>query len=417
MRQLNLWMMGLSLVLGIQTLAQEEETRSPDAIPTLSNTAPTAEKTATLPPGMVEKVIEGSTTVEGASQARRKIIDEVTFKASEQIVQTLLGAARYKKNKNIIVDKIFRQASRYIPVIKAGDLLKTPEGQKLTVTLQINTKVLETLLQEQGLLYDNESSPMMIPFVSIEDQVRGENYRWWKAQNPQHLHSLADYLETQLQKSLFGLGFYVQRPDASQMRHLLPIAYQQDLLTPEQVQNLATRWSIPLAMQGDLTLRKDPNGESVMDLRLSVIQVSTGRVLAQLYRQNKLARKETFETLNLKKNLAFVVQAYKDLGQQMLEAWQRGVLTSTLVRLELQGPLPINKYELFKEALKTSNRSIRQVRERLISSQGVLFELEINGAVGDITGSLSQVTAGDRVFRLKGLNPDNTLILIPVGSR
>ncbi len=417
MRPMSLWIMGVILVVALTISAQEEESRSPDAIPTLSTTGTGSERSAILPVGVVEKIVEGTTNVEGATQARRKIIDEATFKASEQIIQTILGEARYKKNKNVIVDKIFRQASRYIPVIKTGDLMKTAEGQRLTVTLQINTKVLETLLQEQGLLYDNESAPMMIPFVGIEDQVRGENYRWWKAQNPVHLQAMADYLENQLQKSLFGLGFYVQRPGASEMRHLVPSVYQQELLTPEQIQSLATRWSIPLAMQGDFILRKDNGGEIVMDLRLSVLQVSTGRVLAQLYRQNKLAPKENLETLNLKKSLAFVVQAYKDLGQQMLEAWQRGVLTSTLVRLEIQGALPLNKYELFKEALKNSNRSIRQVRERVITSQGVLFELEINGAVGDLTNSLNHVMAGDRNFRLKGLNPDNTLIMIPESTR
>ena len=316
----------------------------------------------------------------------------------------------------MIVDKIFRQAGRYIPVIKAGELVKVPEGQKLSVTLQVNTKVLETLLQEQGLLYDNESAPMMIPFVVIDDQVRGNSYRWWRSQGLSAQQSLGDYLETQLQKILFPLGFYVQRPAATQMQMLVPSAFQQELLTPEQVQTLCTRWNIPLAMIGELLITKDRGNDVVFELRLSVMQVSTGRVLAQLYRQNKLSRKSSIEALNHRKDLNFVVQAYRDLGQQMTEAWQRGVLTSTLVRLEVQGGLPINKYEMFKEALKTSNRSIRQVRERSIAARSVLFELEITGAVGELTSSLTQMSAGGMAFKLKGLDAQNTLVMVPAAG-
>ena len=396
----------LSLILTLNAFAQEEdlqrEIRAPDSIPSI---------TPNLQSGIVEKVYEGTSNLESVTQARKKIIEEATQKTSEQYVQSLLGEARFKKHRNILNEKVYRQSSRFIPVIKAGDLQNTPEGQKLVVTLQVNTKILESLLQEQGMMNDGESAPMVIPFLSIEDQVHGDNFRWWKAQNPARLQGMEDFLETQLQKTLFSMGIFVQRPEAAQMRLMLPAMAQQDILTQEQIQSLATRWNIPLTLTGDLSIHKDLNGEVLLELRLAVNQVSSGRILAQLKRQNKLSIKENLESLNLKKALSFVVQAYQDLGQQMQEAWQRGSLTSTLVKLEVQGGLPINKYDLFKDSLKSANRSIRQVRERLISSQSVIFEIEFNGVVSDLTASLSQVTAGDRTYHFKGLNSSNTLIL------
>jgi hypothetical protein len=417
MFKLNVRIGMVAIILGcVSGVCQEFEARSPDALISTSNSMTAAEKSSSLSSGFVERVYEGTSKVEGAALARRKIIEEATFKVSEEIAQGILGEARYKKNKNVIVDKVFRQASRYVPVIKAGELLAVPEGQKLSVTLQVNTKVLETLLQQQGVLFDNESAPMMIPFIAIDDQTKAESFRWWRAQNPVNLAPMAEFLESQLQKVLFAQGFYVQRPGASRMHLMVPKAFQQDLLTPEQIQALAGRWGIPLALIGDLTFNQNAGGEFVIELHLSVNQIGTGRNLAQLYRQSKLGRKENLENLNFKKSLAFVVEAYKDLGQQMLEAWQRGVLTSTLVRLEVQGALPLSKYELFKDALKVANRSIRQVRERLITSQSVLFELEISGATGDISAGLGQIVAGDQTYKLKSVEAGNTFIMVPVGA-
>lgn len=406
----------VTLIIGSQVLAQEDDVRSPDAVTKAPAPAAVVEKGSTLPAGFVEKVYEGKVNVDGAVQARRKIVDEATFKVSEEVVQSILGEARYKKYKTQIVDKVFRHTSRFIPVIKTSDVVASEEGQKLTVTLQVNTKLLESLLQEQGIFSDNESAPMMIPFIAIDDQVRGESFAWWRPSNSPGLKTMEEFLESNLQKTLFAMGFYVQRPNAADMRLMIPSGFQYDTLTTEQINALSNRWNIPLAMTGDLTIHRDQSYEIVFDFRLAVTQVGTGRILAQLYRQSKLTKKESLDNMNLKKNLGFVLQAYKDIGQQLSEAWQKGVLTSTLVRLEVKGPLPINKYDAFKDALKASNRSIRQVRERVIGSQSVLFELEINGAANEIANSLSLIKAGDLAFRLKGFEGAGTIVMIPTSG-
>lgn len=391
--------------------SKKEEERSPDSVRPVDKVNLPEIKSNLLSSGIEEQVFDGVTNLEGAA-ARKKLTEEAMQSVSEQLAQGYLGEARYKKYKKVIQDKIFRYASRYIPVIKIGEMTKTPEGQKMRVSLQVNSKMFERMLLENNLLYENETALMMIPFLRIEDQVRGLNYRWWHPQTTNsNLKSISKYLELQLQDSLFKKGFYVQKPEWSLFHLLVPVSYQQDLLTPEQIQTLASRWNIPLAFSGDLVIKKNFNQEISLELRAYVIQVNTGRVLAQLYRQNTLPKNENLESLNLKKGLSFVVQAYSDLGQQMMEAWQRGILTSTLVRLELQSPLPINKYELFKEALKSANRSIRQVRERLITSQSVLFELEINGSLNDVASSLKQLKVGDIVYRYKGLDAQNRILL------
>lgn len=397
------------------TLSREEEgSRSPAAVskqPINTNAA----KIAVLPPGIEEKNYEGTSKLEGTSLARRKIIEEATLKISEEMVQSIIGEARFKKNKSVISDKIFKRASRYIPVIKTGDILKTAEGQKLTVTLQVNSKVLETMLQEQGLLYDNETSPMIMPFLVIDDQVNRDGFRWWRAQNSQRMQSMNDYLEKQMQNSFFSSGFFIQRPEASQLQMMVPNSMQQDFLSPEQIQILSKRWNIPITLVGELIMRNDTASqeEIVMELRLMVTQVSSGRVLAQLNRQSKLPKSETLGAMSLKKNFSFVVQALKDLTQQMQEAWRKGFLSSTLVRLEVQGPLVLSKYDLFKTALKTSNRSIRQVKERMITSKSVYFELEINGSVNDLVSGFKSVSTGDRTYKFKGVDAEGKLLLSP----
>lgn len=396
------------------SLSREEEERSPSAV-SKSPLNTSAAKIVVLPPGVEEKTYEGVSNVEGTSLARRKIIEEATQKISEELVESIMGEARFKKNKSAIAAKIFKQASRYIPVIKTGDLVKTAEGQKLTVTLQVNSKVLEMMLQEQGLLYDNETAPMIMPFLVIDDQVNRDGFRWWRIQNSLRMQSINDYFEKQMQNAFFSSGFFIQRPEASHLQMMVPAVLQQDFLSPEQMQNLANRWNVPITLVGDLLMRADSTSDEniVMELRLMVTQVSSGRVLAQLIRQSKLPKSETLGAMNLKKNFSFVVQAFKDLTQQMREAWQKGFLSSTLVRLEVQGPLTLGKYDLFKSSLKTSNRSIRQVKERLITSKSVYFELEINGSVNDLVSGFKPVSTGDRTYKFKGVDSEGKLLLSP----
>lgn len=396
------------------SLLREEEGRSPSAVSKQALSA-NAAKIVVLPPGVEEKYYDGVSKVEGTSLARRKIIEEATLKISEEMVQSMIGEARFKKNKPVIADKIFKRASRYIPVIKTGDLIKVSDGQKLTVTLQVNSKILETMLQEQGLLYDNETAPMIMPFLVIDDQVNRDGFRWWRTGNSLRMQSLNDYLEKQMQSAFFSSGFFIQRPEASQLQMMVPAFLQQEFLSPEQIQNLSKRWNVPITLMGDLLMRPDANSDEdiVIELRLMVTQVSSGRVLAQLSRQSKIPKSETLGAMNLKKNFSFVVQAFKDLTQQMKDAWQKGFLSSTLVRLEVQGPLTLGKYDLFKSALKTSNRSIRQVKERLITSKSVYFELAINGSVNDLVSGFKPVSTGDRTYKFKGVDADGKLLLSP----
>lgn len=391
--------------------SQDEDLRSPDALPSASWNQ---NKSVMLPAGVEEKTYEGVSKAESPSLARKKLIEEATTKISEEAVQSIIGEARFKKNKSIINDKILKQSSRYIPVIKTGDLIKLTEGHKLAVTLQVNSKVLELMLQEQGLLYDNETSPMMIPFVVIEDQISGDSFRWWRSKNSSRMQAMNDYLEKQIQNSFFSAGFFVQKPMASQMQLMIPSAFQQESLAPDQIQSLAKRWNIPITLIGDLSIKKAERstGTAVIELRLMLTQVSSGRILAQLNRQSKLAKNETVELANLRKQLGFVTQALKDLSLQLQEAWQKGALSSTLVQLEVQGPLGLSKYELFKNSLKATNRSIRQVKERLITGQSVFFELEINGSVQDLVSGFKPVNAGDQIYKFKGVDAANGKLLL-----
>ncbi len=389
------------------------ESRSPDAVSSTTVSSVNANKANVLGPGVEEKVYEGVTNLESATAARKKITDEAIQKVSEELVKGLLGEVRFKKSKSLIQDKILRSSSRFIPVVKTSDLVKTPEGQKMTVTLQISRRVLEGMLQENSLLYENEMSPMLLPFITVDDQTKGVSYRWWAQQRPPHLKNIYEFVESQLQEVLFKKGFYVQKPESAQYQLLIPRALEQSELSQDQMQFLATKWNFPLVLNGTLGIKKNSKDEVVLELQLSVLQVGSGRVLAQLLRQVTLSSGESLENLNTRKSLSFTVQAIEDLSLQMTEAWQRGVLSSTLVKLEVQGPLPLNKYDLFKDSLKSANRSIRQVRERLISSQGVQFELEINGSLNDVASSLKQVSVGDRQYHLKGVDSNNKIILAP----
>jgi hypothetical protein len=66
----------------------------------------------------------------------------------------------------------------------------------------------------------------------------------------------------------------------------------------------------------------------------------------------------------------------QDLASQVFEAWSRGTIGSSLYRLSLKGRLPLQMRDQFKEQMKLKLREIKNIKERLISSDVTTYELD-----------------------------------------
>jgi hypothetical protein len=131
------------------------------------------------PSDFIEKTYDGVSESENGTMARKEIVDNATEKVTSDLLHELLGDAKFNKNRTLLNTKIFKNSGRFIPVIKAGDLIKAEKGYKLSVFLQVNTKTLEAMLLENGLLYEFDSLPSILPMISIHDRVREKKVIWW----------------------------------------------------------------------------------------------------------------------------------------------------------------------------------------------------------------------------------------------
>jgi hypothetical protein len=86
--------------------------------------------------------------------------------------------------------------------------------------------------------------------------------------------------------------------------------------------------------------------------------------------------------------------ATQDLAAQVFEAWQKGALGANLYRLTIRGRLPLLQQEAFKDALKNKVREVKNVRERLISTEQVVYE--VDSAVGpkELAQKASEIEVG-----------------------
>src|SRR6185312_6605661 len=69
-------------------------------------------------------------------------------------------------------------------------------------------------------------------------------------------------------------------------------------------------------------------------------------------------------------------QVAQDLSSQVLEAWQRGAIGASLYKLVIRGHLPLQQQEALKDVVKNKVREVKNIRERLISSDSVIYEVD-----------------------------------------
>ena len=171
--------------------------------------------------------------------ARRDIMEQAYDSVSEDVIKDLIGEERYSRNKTVIKTKIMKNAARYIPFSKPSDLAADGPGFKMSVALRLSLKDLKTLLQENGLLNENESTPIVLPVVNFVDHVGLRSFRWWQNRDQTAkglLVTLGKQFENSLRGSFQKNGFYLLKPQESNSALDIPVAFQNEKLNPEDSQ-------------------------------------------------------------------------------------------------------------------------------------------------------------------------------------
>jgi hypothetical protein len=347
---------------------------------------------------LLDRNFSGTSKEATPQAARRDIMEQAYENVSEDVIKDLIGEERYSRNKSVIKAKILRNAARYIPFSKPTEPALDPAGFKMSVALRLSLKDLKTLLQDNGLLNENESTPIVLPVVNFVDHVGLRSFRWWQNRD-QGAKGLLVTMGKQFENSLRGgfqkNGFYLLKPQESNSALDIPVAFQNEKLNPEDSQFLGQFFNATVLLDGQVRVTKSPTlaNSYQIELKLTATQISNSRPIADVSRRYD-TESGNVDVVVEKKVKEIIDGVSSDLSSQVFEAWQRGSLGTSTLRLTLQGKMNLLSLEAFKEKLKNQIPQIRSVRERLFEAGKFSFEIDTSASAKEI------------VQRLQGLDID-----------
>lgn len=368
--------------------------------------------TAKAQTDLLERSYTGTSSEKTPQAARRNIQEKASKKISEDLIKELIGDDRYAKNKTLIQNKVEKLSNRYIPFSKPGELLQDPEGYKMTVVLRVSLKDLRTLLQEHALLSENDTVPLVLPLIAFTDKVDFKTYRWWKPEDTQNKSFLINQ-NRQFENALRGAfqkhNFYLIKTLPLGLQ--IPRSYQNERMSLDDMQFLSQYFGAPLMIEGHVQYSKSPEASNRyrIEVKMLALQVSNGRPIADVSRRFE-TEMGVFEAATDKKIREVVDSTAQDLASQVYEAWQRGALGTTILRLTFRGRIPFNQKEAFKEKLKNQVREIRNIRERLVTSDSMAYEVDTSLTSKDFAAKLNNLEIDGRRWS-SGAAADNEVVM------
>ena len=357
------------------------------------------------PANFVERVIEVRTNEKNPSIARTILLNDAAEKASEDLIKEIIGEAKYSRNRALIQSKILKKSASYLPFSKAGELKQENDTLLMSVTVRANVADLQRLLLDNGLFYDTDSTPSILPMVKWMDKVNAKNFGWWMAANGEGKDFLikeSRFFENSLHEAFLKSGFYVIRPQTLHYEDFLGAENRGESIRPEDSALLAGAWNAQVVLEGQVQMAKSTQSNVVsLNVRLAAVQVLNGRVIAEVARQfdTEPGAFDVVVDRKLKEGLDSISQ---DLSAQLLEAWKQGAINSQLYRLKVTGRLPLPVQEALKEALRSKVREIKSVKERLIEANEIVYELQSSIAPSEIAKKIGDLEVQGLHFVVSG---------------
>ncbi len=343
---------------------------------------------------LIERVVEMSSTDSNQANAKREIFDRAVVKVATDLTQEIIGEGKFNRSKSLINDKVLRTTARYIPFTKTGDLVPWENGYKMSVTVRVNVPELQKILRENGLFYETDSAPTVLPLIRVQDQIAEREFSWWSPESDRPegllLQRWSQLAENTLRSALLKNHFYSLRPRAQKLVMLLPENLRVENLKLGEWQNFAPQVNAQMIIDGSLQVSRAKVGAGiVLDLRLTAIQSVNGRPVGEVVRRFEAPgmQADSFSERKLREHLE---TSFTDLSAQILDAWQKGSIGASLYRLVLRGRPGLLLQEPFREAFQSRLRQVKSVKERLISSDEIVYEMDSAIGPKDILRELSQ---------------------------
>lgn len=348
----------------------------------------------------------GKTTETNVSFAREKLFQEAAKSIASDLVKEMIGAEKSEKSRQIIQSRVLSQWVKFTPYIKAAKTTSLGgKGYEISVQLKIALEDLKKLLLAQGLLYETDSLPIVVPLIGISDRVEMRSLKPWLIQDGSMVQGpLNDWLKlvnSSLNFHFFNAGFYLAPfHQFSYGAHLGDAAIESERPPLEAMKDLARRFKGQLIIDGDVSVDKDALGSDAYDVtvRLKVLHALNGRLIGELVRRFKTSQGEFRQVVTAALSEQ-IEQISTDLSQQILEAWQKGSIGARLVQVRVQGVLPYHQVVSLKAALARVSK-VAAVKERLFTTEETVFELDVTGSPADILQGMRSLKLGGKSLQV-----------------
>lgn len=379
------------------------------------NPAPPVQAPASAPSqdaGLLERSFAGVSKETNPQLAKRDIQDQAANKISEDVIKDLIGEDRYAKNRSLILSKVVKNSGRYIPFVKPSELTQEGDTFKMSVSLKVSLKDLKQILQDNSLLSENDTAPVVLPLVSWVDRNQMKTYNWWQPSDKDaqvFLMKENRHLEEALRGSFQKNNFYVIKPASSGLAGNVPTNFQDEKIAGEDAQFFAQYFNAPVVLDGQVQISKGDDNRYRLEIRMSAIQVSNNRPIADVSRKFE-TESGSYENVVDKKIKEVSEAVANDLASQVFEAWQRGSLGTSVLLLTVRGKNNLPLDESLKDRIRTQITQVKNIRERMISSDSVSFEIDTASPAAEISQKILALDLGG-----KKLNPvsenNNELVL------
>lgn len=339
-----------------------------------------------------EGTSKATSQVEAQREIQAKLISGV---ARDQVIE-IIGEKRYQKNRTMVENRIVREAAKFIPFVQPGDIQKQPDGTwKLKVDLKLSIGSLRKMVIDTGLLSDADTPVTVVPMITFTDRFKALSYRWWMGDSQDEVRKpLIEWsrtVENQLHRELMKQGFHLLLPLDGTVSNQLPPPFRIDRASSQDLKMIGDYLGISMVVRGDVRIKdsRELPGAWQIQVKLEVIPVQGGRTVAEISR--------TLETdsgpaaIVVKKKLEKEAgDLARDLSTQVFEAWTRGTLAATTLKLAVRGNLTPKQLSEFRTQLLKSKamRDIKAIRERLFEPGQVIYEIDYAASPEDFREKL-----------------------------
>jgi hypothetical protein len=311
---------------------------------------------------------------------RDELVQEAIENVSMENIKVLIGQAKAERNKAAIENKILKNSAKYILSMKAGNVEKVGNDMQLTVDLKVSVKNLRTLLLEEGLLYQLEGPPKVLPLVSVSDRVNSRQFSWWAPASEKENSfnaEISDQFNKTLKDELNKIGFYGMSPVTAGFAKSDPEPYRNANLQRNDALFLGEYFKSSIVVRGEIISRLKPLTENIylIDVRLEAIHSTNGRVLGEVVRSFETSPGAMRSTVQ-KKFQEVGERVASDMAVQLSEAWKKGTFGASLLKLTVKGDLNPREMDNFKKSVLMKIRDIKSLRERLLTADSTTFEID-----------------------------------------